>query len=212
MAKVLNQVASEERVTAINEKLEKSVLCQKFIQEDDLDLSLRTIFNGDYQEVEDDGIWGDKVLFFHEMSISVIDIYTYTFITNCDPHIFYTKSDDEYRLVFGSDIEAPKSIIFEGYRTLCEVIEIAKDELIYYQSSLISKLFDFIEFHKDLYSKEKWDNGVKIEVGKYDDKYCFIDDLICFIPQKLVNKVEKYLTKLNIKNIEFNNGFVYINQ
>lgn len=218
MANKLNQVVSEEVVTAIygevtngvlntNCKVENGVLHTKCIQKEDLDLSIRTIFNGGYQEVEEDKFTDDKTLLF--ANISVIDIDT-TF-TNGNPFVYYDKEYDEYRLDFGGD-EAPKIIDLEEDMTLCKVIELTKEKLIEYQLEYIDGFFEMLESEKDEYDEDEWFEGVRIKVRGCGNEFYYINELLGDLPQVLEDKIQDYLLKFNINNIEFKNGFIYVNQ
>lgn len=180
----------------------------KFIKKEDLNLTIGTIFNGNYVEVEEDKFTETKSLLLADIGASTIESIDTSF-TNGNPLIY--NDDNLYLLEFGGD-EAPKSINLKENMTLNEVIELTKKELIKYQLEYIDSFFEMVEGQKDEYDEDEWNEGISIKIDDCGNEYYCINQLMDDkLPQVLEEKIQDNLNKLNIDNISFIRGYIYIN-
>ena len=175
------------------------------ITKEDLKLTVASIFNSDYQELEEDNFTDDKTLLL--ANISGIDINAS--FTNGDPYIHYDATYDEYCLWFGGD-EAPKMIDLNENITLLEVIKLAEEKLLEYQLNFIDNFFEILEDEKEDFGDE-WYEGVRIKIHSNGNYFYYYCELTSDLPQVLSDKIQNYMTKLEINNFEIIGKFIYIN-
>ena len=179
-----------------------------FIKKEDLNLTIKTILNSNFAEVEE-----DKFMETNSLCLNYIeDVDMDTSFTNGTPFIY--NDDNLYVLDFGGD-ETPKSIDLEENMTLNEVIELTKKELIKYQLEYINSFFEGIKWEKNAYGydEDEWKEGVDIEINNCSNESFYINELLGDnLPQVLEEKIQEYLEKLNIDDISFDGRYIEINK
>lgn len=179
-----------------------------FIKKENLNLTIKEVFNGNYAGVEEDEFTETKSLCLSDIEDVDID----TTFTNGSPFIHYIYNEDEdlYVLDFGGD-EAPKCIDLDENMSLNEVIELTKKELIKYQLEYIDSFFELVEGQKNEYDEDEWNEGISIMISDCGNEYFYINELMDDkLPQILENKIQENLEKLNIDNISFEDGYLNI--